>query len=240
MWAPLFALQAPLFPLRHSPSTLPLSFFRSRPPCASPSVTPPPPEGRDCLGGGGGYRASIVWVLARSSIPLPFVQQGEEGVVGARGLRLLWVLAIRLLPPSWGLGWRGHSTHGSPLCLLTLTGGIFQPSNSWIGQLGYSPRARWHLPAIQLTRLLAGWEALPEPGSVFQPSTSFVCWPAHALPVYIPLGVEIFVKSVAVSTLGLGDLAFAPRPVHRPVGNNALAVTRHAFPLLVCSLVDPS
>ena len=102
---------------------------------------------------------------------------------------------------------------------------VFQPSNSRVGWLGGSPGARWRLPAVQLTRVLAGWESLPDP--------------APALTVYLPLGVEILVGSVAVPALGLGDRALAPRPVHGLEGDNAVAVTRHAFPLPVCGLVAP-
>ena len=62
------------------------------------------------------------------------------------------------------------------MCSLTLTGGVFPPSSSRVGRLGGSAGARWCLLAVQLTRVLAGWEALPGPGSVFQPSTSLECW----------------------------------------------------------------
>ena len=46
-WAPLFALQAPLFPPRHIPlHPPPIGFFGSRSPSPSPSVTPPSFKGR--------------------------------------------------------------------------------------------------------------------------------------------------------------------------------------------------
>ena len=44
---------------------------------------------------------------------------------------------------------------------------------------------------------------------------------------------------VAVLALSLGDRALASRPALGPMGDNALAVTRHAFPLPVCGLVNP-
>ena len=86
----------------------------------------------------------------------------------------------------------------------------------------------WGESSSHPTRELDGWETFPEPGSVSQPAGSLVCWsagglpgpggvsrpanslvcwlagrlpgpaPAHALPVYLPLGVEILVKSVAL------------------------------------------
>ena len=46
-------------------------------------------------------------------------------------------------------------------------------------------------------------------------------------------------ESIAVPAVGLGSHALAPRAVHGRVDDNALAVTRHAYPLPVCGLVDP-
>ena len=112
------------------------------------------------------------------------------------------------------------------MCSLTLTGRFFQPSNSRVGWLRGSTGAWWHLPAVQLSRVLDSWESLPAPAH------------AHALPVYLPSGVEILMKSVAVPALGLGDCALTPWTVHGQVGDNTLAVARHAFPLPVCSLVE--
>ena len=82
-----------------------------------------------------------------------------------------------------------------------------------VGWLGDSPGTRWGLPG----------------GS--SPLTLHVC---------LPLGVEILVKGVAYTALGMGDCALAPRPVRRPVSYSAVVVTSHAFPLPVCGLVDPS
>ena len=110
------------------------------------------------------------------------------------------------------------------MCPLTLTGGVFQLSNLRVGRLGGSTGSQWSLPAVQVSRVLDGWESLPGH--------------AHTLPVYLPRGVEILVKSVAVPALGLGDRALAPRIVHGRVDDNVLAVTRHASPLPVCGLVD--
>ena len=58
-------------------------------------------------------------------------------------------------------------------------------------------------------------------------------------PSVSPFGVEILMKSVAYTALGMGDCALAPRPVRGPVSYSAIVVSRHAFRLPVCGLVDP-
>ena len=60
-----------------------------------------------------------------------------------------------------------------------------------------------------------------------------------ALPVYLPLGVEILVESVAQTALGMRICALAPHPVCGPVNYGAIVVTSHAFPLPGCGLVNP-
>ena len=63
-----------------------------------------------------------------------------------------------------------------------------RPAHLCVDQLGDSPGARWCLPAGQVTRALSSWYTLPGQ--------------APALPVYLPLGVEILVKSVAYTAIG--------------------------------------
>ena len=106
---------------------------------------------------------------------------------------------LLLLPPG---GWDSGVvvTPSSPMCSLTLTGNV---------------------PASQLPCVLADWGTLPGPGGVCRAANSFVCWPPGklsgpnllTLPVRLPLGIEIFVKSMAYTALGMGDCALAPRPV---------------------------
>ena len=69
---------------------------------------------------------------------------------------------------------------------------------------------------------------------------------SRALPVYLPLEVEILVKSVAVPVLclrgpvaGLASRAFTPWTVRGRVDENALTVIRHAPPLSMCGLDAP-
>ena len=69
-----------------------------------------------------------------------------------------------------------------------------RPAHLCVGWLGDSPGAVWGLPAGQLTCVLTGWYTLPGQA------------PALALPVYLPLGVEILVKSVAYTATQYGGL----------------------------------
>ena len=53
------------------------------------------------------------------------------------------------------------------------------------------------------------------------------------------LGLRFSWRVSLTPLLGMEDCALAPRPFRGPVSYNALVVTRHAFPLPVCGLVDP-
>ena len=94
---------------------------------------------------------------------------------------------------------------------------------------------RWHLPVLQgviVDHTLERGEAPPETAS------------ACALHAYLPLGVELPVKSIAVPAFGLevlvlclGSRALDPRTVRGHVDESTLAVTRHDHLLPVCGLV---
>ena len=67
---------------------------------------------------------------------------------------------------------------------------------------------------------------------------------APALHVYLPIGVELLVKSITVPALGLErhvpgleSRALDPRTIHGHVDESALAMTRHAPLLPVCGLI---
>ena len=82
---------------------------------------------------------------------------------------------------------------------------------------------RWCLPALQGVIVSHALE-----GGTTPPETA----PARALHAYLPLGVELFVKSIAVTALGLevlvlclGSHALTPRTVRSLVDESALAVT---------------
>ena len=91
----------------------------------------------------------------------------------------------------------------------------------------------WGLPAIQLAGSMAERVYRGLVMSTSCPTHSCVGWLVVSTESYShyrsshlsPSWVEILVKSVTVSALGLGD--------------RALAVTRHASPLPACGLVDP-
>ena len=51
-----------------------------------------------------------------------------------------------------------------------------------------------------------------------------------ALPVYLPLGVEIIAESVAQTALCMGICTLAPRPVCGSVSYGAVVVTKSRFP----------
>ena len=180
-----------------------------------PSATPPPSEGRVRSGAVEG----VLRVCSRGVSALPFPPFGGGGEGGHRG----------------GLGF----------CRCDQFNCFLPPVSR--GSLVGSSHSQESL-VLADPDWLDGWEGLPGPGGVFQPQLSRVLdgWeslpcptPAHSLPIYLPRGVEILVKSVTVPSLGLGDRALAPRTVHGHVDDNAPAVTRHSSPLPVCGLVDP-
>ena len=216
------------------PSALRLGFFGNWMPCAAPRPLPPPSEGHVRSGPVEG----VLSVSSREVSPHPpAVRWGRRGGGGCReGLGLCRRERFGCFFPPRGRGSGIITLTAFPCASLTLPRWSLPAIqlSPRVGRLEESTGARQGLPAVQLSRELDSWESLPGPA------------PAHALPVYLPRGVEILVKSVAVPALSLGgrvpcleSRALAPQAVCGCVDENALAMTRHTSLLPVCVIVDP-